>query len=63
MSSTANARCAPHPQLMDYDSPSHMKFVMKVDNRKGITSRCATAPLFIITYNRVLVLFPTCLCI
>jgi hypothetical protein len=32
-------RCRVALQLMDYDSRSRMKFVMKNDNRKGISSR------------------------
>ena len=31
-------KCVSVDPMMDYDSPSKMKFVMKVDNRKGITS-------------------------
>jgi hypothetical protein len=33
------------PQMMDYDSPSRTKFVMKNDNRKGISSRFAACGL------------------
>jgi hypothetical protein len=34
--------------MMDYDAPSNMKFVMKVDNRKGITSRCASCSFIVV---------------
>jgi hypothetical protein len=36
-------------QLMDYDSRSRMKFVMKNDNRKGISSRWVVGGLVFVS--------------
>ena len=45
--------------MMDYDSPSKMKFVLKHDNRKGISSRFVVHVccfLFAVCWLRCLVL-------